>query len=187
MLGTFTPEARQVVAEAHHEAHRLGHSFLGCEHLLLAAGGTEGVAGEVLRRQGLTPTALRATLRRLLPDGGPRLDGAALADIGIDLDAVRSRVEAAFGVGALDRRPAGTGRRRRLPVARNKVTGHLPPTTRVIGCLELSQHEAADRGRSRVGVDDLVLALTTTPGPWRRIVTDLGADLAAVRAELLRG
>ena len=30
MFGPFTDEARSVVLEAHHAAHRMGHLFLGC-------------------------------------------------------------------------------------------------------------------------------------------------------------
>ena len=36
MLERFTDDARQVLVQAQAAARRLGHDFIGCEHLLLA-------------------------------------------------------------------------------------------------------------------------------------------------------
>jgi len=163
MIRTLAPETRQLVVDAHGEAHRLRHGFLGSEHFLLAAAGTQSTAGAVLRRHGLTSTAVRSSLLRLAPGGGPWLDEAALADIGIDLDAVRSRVEATFGAGALDQRPVRTRLWRLRRTARTTRSGHLPLTMRAMACLERAEHEAAGRGRDRINVEDLVLALMATP------------------------
>ena len=65
---------------------------------------------EVLRDQGVTPERIEAAILRTIgrgqtadPLGG--LDRQALASIGIDLDAVRARIEAAFGPDALTRGP----------------------------------------------------------------------------------
>ena len=40
MFARFPDGARHVVVQAQHDARRLGHLYIGCEHLLLAAAGT---------------------------------------------------------------------------------------------------------------------------------------------------
>ena len=109
MFERFTDAARQTVAQAQHGARRLGHDYIGCEHLLLAAAAAAEPAGAVLREQGVTAERIEAEIARVTglghapadPLGG--LDRAALAAIGIDLDVVRARIEAAFGPDALTR------------------------------------------------------------------------------------
>jgi ATP-dependent Clp protease ATP-binding subunit ClpA len=111
MFERFTDGARHVVVQAQHGARRLGHNYIGCEHLLLALAEDGGPAGAVLRDQGVTPEAVEAQIVRIIgrgSGGGPAdplhgLDQEALAAIGIDLDVVRARLEAAFGPDALDR------------------------------------------------------------------------------------
>jgi ATP-dependent Clp protease ATP-binding subunit ClpA len=108
MFERFTDGARQIVVEAQHEARRLGHNYIGCEHLLLAATKTDEPASAVLRDQGVTPERVEAEILRVIGRGGADdplrgLDREALAAIGIDLDVVRARLDAAFGPGALDR------------------------------------------------------------------------------------
>ena len=95
MFERFTQEAREVVVLAHEEARELGAEAIGTEHLLLALARDRGAAAGVLDGLGLGHAALRAELAR----DGDGLDAAALAAIGIDLDEVRRRVEAAFGGG----------------------------------------------------------------------------------------
>jgi Clp amino terminal domain, pathogenicity island component len=105
--------------------------------------GVQRPASTVLRDQGVTPERIKAELLRTIgrgqtadPVGG--LDAEALASIGIDLDVVRARIEAAFGPDALaralpaacqHRRPAwrkgplaGLTRRRR----RRRARGNAP-------------------------------------------------------------
>ena len=137
MFERFTDSARGIVSQAQLNARRLGHSYIGCEHLLMAAAMVEGPAGAALREQGITPERIQLTL---LDTTGPLsgLDEEALASIGIDLDAVRAKVEAEFGPDALtwagsaasgSRRPAwGKGplaelKRRR----RRRRTGNSAP------------------------------------------------------------
>src|SRR5215475_3409721 len=101
----FTGDALGVVTGARESALRLGHDWIGCEHLLLALAATGGEVGIVLRDQGITPERVTWEAVRLAGAGrGARLsdvlDRDALASIGIDLDAVRGKVEAAFGPGA---------------------------------------------------------------------------------------
>jgi hypothetical protein len=143
MFERFTEDARHVVVRAQEDARRLGHNFIGCEHLLLAAAAIDEPAGAVLRDHGVTPERVEAEILRIIgrgkaadPLGG--LDRQALASIGIDLDVVYARIEAVFGPGALsadlpaarpNRRPAwGKGplaeltRRRR----RRRARRHMP-------------------------------------------------------------
>lgn len=108
MFERFTDTARRVVVLAQEDARRLGHDYIGCEHLLLAAAGTDEPASAVLRDRGVTPERIEAEILRTIgrgqtagPPGG--LDRQALASIGIDLDVVRARIEAAFGPDALTR------------------------------------------------------------------------------------
>jgi ATP-dependent Clp protease ATP-binding subunit ClpA len=116
MFERFTDTARHVVVEAQDDARELGHGYIGCEHLLLAAAGTDEPAGAVLRDQGITPERIKAEILRTSGPGQTvdpvaGLDAEALASIGIDLDVVRVRIEAAFGPDALTRA---------LPVARQR-------------------------------------------------------------------
>ena len=125
MFERFTDGARQVVVGAQKEARRLGHNYIGCEHLLLAAALVGEPAAAVLRDQGVTPERVESEIVRIIGRGSTDplrgLDGEALAAIGIDLDVVRARLEAAFGPEALDRavlahrRAAQAGRRGRRP------------------------------------------------------------------------
>ena len=110
MFERFADSARQVVTLAQDEAATLHAGHIGTEHLLVAlADEPSGPAGRALRGLGLDAPRLREGARR-----PGELDPEALALLGIDLDEVRRRVEAAFGPGALDRRrPA---RRRGNPV-----------------------------------------------------------------------
>src|SRR5215470_10741867 len=143
MFERFTGTARHVVVQAQEDARRLGHNYIGCEHLLLAAAATGEPASAVLRDQGVTPERVEAEILRTIGRGQTSdpligLDRQALAFLGIDLDVVRARIEAAFGPDALtgalpaacrSRRPAwGKGplaeltRRRR----RRRARRHAP-------------------------------------------------------------
>ena len=118
MFERFTDTARHVVVRAQEDARRLGHGYIGCEHLLLAAAAAGEPASTVLRDHGVTPGRIEAEIRRTTgrgqmadPLGG--LDREALASLGIDLDVVGARIEAVFGPDALTR--ALPARQRRRP------------------------------------------------------------------------
>jgi hypothetical protein len=51
----FTGDAGQVVVRAREQARRLGHGFIGGEHLLYGLAGADGEVGAVLRERGVTP------------------------------------------------------------------------------------------------------------------------------------
>jgi ATP-dependent Clp protease ATP-binding subunit ClpA len=119
MFERFTDAARQVVVQAQEDARRLGHHYIGCEHLMLAAAATDEPASTVLRDHGVTPGRIEAEILRIIGRGqtagpGGGLDREALASLGIDLDVVRARIDAVFGPDALTR--ALPARQRRRPV-----------------------------------------------------------------------
>jgi ATP-dependent Clp protease ATP-binding subunit ClpA len=102
MFERLTADSRVVIVHAQQHARRLGHRYVGCEHLLLALVATGQPAGVVLREQGLDPEWVEEEIVRRVGLGAGAglfgdLDQDALSAIGIDLDAVRARVEASFG------------------------------------------------------------------------------------------
>jgi hypothetical protein len=63
----FTPRARRVFDLTRGESLRLGHNYVGTEHLLLAlVAEEEGIAGRVLREQGVDMNRTRAEVVRAL-------------------------------------------------------------------------------------------------------------------------
>ncbi|MGW6156511.1 Clp protease N-terminal domain-containing protein [Streptomyces sp. NPDC055144] len=131
MFERFSPDARTVVVHTQEHARRLGHSYIGPEHLLLALVSMDQPASAVLREHGVTPEGVEEEIVRLAGLGaGSRLFGTlnrdALASVGIDIDAVRAKIEESFGPEALaradstvhsGRRPSRRGPRRAVPTA----------------------------------------------------------------------
>jgi len=65
----LSPDTEQVLQLAIDEARRLGHHYIGTEHLLLGiVRQPEGVALDVLRRLGVSPEQVRRQTRRLLQE-----------------------------------------------------------------------------------------------------------------------
>lgn len=215
MFERFTGDARTAVVQAQEHARRLGHRYIGCEHLLLAAVSAGEPAAAALREHGVTPEAVETEIVRLVGLGQATslfsaLDREALASIGIDLDAVRARIEAAFGTDAFTRaapdacrgnRPAWPKsvmarmlRRRRRPGAAAghdaspgaSPTGHLPFTPRAKKSLEHSLREARALHDNYIGIEHLTLALVAMDqGAVPPILSALGASPATLRAAIL--
>jgi ATP-dependent Clp protease ATP-binding subunit ClpA len=215
MFERFTAGARAIVAQAQENARRLGHGYIGCEHLLLAAASTGEPVGAVLRERGVTPEGVEAEIVRLVGLGQAAglfsaLDRAALASIGIDIDAVRAQVEAAFGPDALTRAAPGACRGNRptpaegplallrrsrgarrgrdaaagAPAAR--MGGHIPFTPRAKKSLALSLREATARQDGYIGAEHITLALVAMDaGAVPPILSALGTTQAALRAAIL--
>jgi ATP-dependent Clp protease ATP-binding subunit ClpA len=146
MFERFTDAARAVVVRAQEEATALGHDRIGTEHLLLGVAAGEG---GILASLGVDHAALRSAVAGLPRDG---LDAAALATIGIDLDAVRRSVEESFGRGAL------TGRRR------GRRGGRLPFSPRAKRALELALREALVLADKHIGPEHVLLGLASDSG-----------------------
>lgn len=131
MFERFTPDARQVVHDSQREARRLHHGFIGCEHLLLALSLEPGVS-RTLGDAGVHHQTLEMAIRRRVITRA--LDAEALGGIGIDLAAVRERVESVFGPGALEaaafalNRPGGLWRLDQRQAGRRRSRRRRRPT-----------------------------------------------------------
>jgi ATP-dependent Clp protease ATP-binding subunit ClpA len=171
MFERFTSEARQTVVGAQAEARRLHHGRIGTEHLLLALLAQDTPSTAVLIRHGLTHDAVSETIRGY--GSADDLDADALTTLGIDLDAVRDRVEATFGPGALDSRdPRG-------PV------GHIPFSPRAKKVLELSLREAIAMKSKSIRDGHIALGLLRDgEGLAIKALHDHGVDPQTLRTEL---
>ena len=172
MFERFTRAARDVAVSAQEEAAELGHDRIGTEHLLLgvAAAGDDGILASL----GVERAALRATVAN---ERGGELDAAALATIGIDLDAVRRSVEESFGPGAL------AGRRR---CRRGGHPGHVPFSPRAKRALERSLREALAQGERHIGPEHILLGLASDGECGAaRVLRRCGTSPDAVRAAVL--
>jgi len=193
MLERFTKNARAVVVQAREEAIRLGHRYIGTEHLLLALLKPEGgTAYTVLSGAGLDRDRVRTEVRRMVGGGEAVLGVAALGDedaealqaIGIDLPAVRAKIEEVFGPGALDF--PGVPARRGLLHRRGKQPGRVPFTARVKKVLELAVREAVRRGQRYIGTEHLLLGLLREGhGLASVLITEAGLSLDDLRARTL--
>ena len=62
MLERFGPEARTVIAQASEHARRLGHRYVGGEHILLAVVSAGAPASAVTRAPSLSGVPIRCSL-----------------------------------------------------------------------------------------------------------------------------
>ncbi|MEV2263546.1 Clp protease N-terminal domain-containing protein [Streptomyces anulatus] len=178
MFERFTRGARATVKGAVAQAERAGTDSVTEEHLLLALleqeGGRASFAVTALglhdRRASLDAAFAEARRR----GGLTRADTDALADIGIDIGAIVSRVEGAHGEGAL---AAGRGGRRWW-------SGHRPFTPGAKTVLENSLRVALGRGDRFIGEEHLLLALTAKPGVVADVLAEHGATYATVQRAL---
>jgi len=136
----FTERARRVLTLAQEEAHRFNHNYIGTEHILLG-----------LVREG---------------------DGVAakvLANLGVELNKVRSAVE--FIIGRGDR----------------TVLGDIGLTPRAKKVIELAVDEARRLNHSYIGTEHLLLGLVREgEGIAAGVLESLGVNLERVRAETTR-
>ena len=68
----FTPDAKKVLESAVEEAQKMGHHYVGTEHLLMGLFYLESAA-KLLRERGLTPEHTRDEILNLLGQGHPRI------------------------------------------------------------------------------------------------------------------
>jgi ATP-dependent Clp protease ATP-binding subunit ClpA len=180
MFERFTDSAREAVVQAQVEARGLGHRYIGTEHLLLGLlADSESDSARCLWLQGMDHDQVREALTRIIPVPPGDLDAEALETIGIDLSAVREKVEATFGAGALDQPPGRGGERRRLP------SGHIPFTARAKKVLELSLREAVRMHHKHIADGHILLGLLREgEGLAVRILVDAGVDLDSLRRDV---
>lgn len=152
MFEKFTDEARHAVVAAQTEARTLGADRIGTDHLFLGVivSARPGLT-DLLGSEGYTRDAV---LRNIAGSAtlGDR-DARALESIGIDLDAVRSSLEATFGEGALDR--SETTQRGWL----RRRTGHIAFAPASKRALQHSLREVIARNGAEIRCEHLVLGL----------------------------
>ncbi|WP_182907771.1 Clp protease N-terminal domain-containing protein [Microbispora sp. H13382] len=181
MFERFTDDARQVVKHAVEQARELRHGQAGTEHVLLGLLTPQTSSARLLAAHGIDHARVRAEIVRRHGDlTGGDIDAEALESIGIDLSAVREKVEGVFGPGALDRAP----QRDRRGVL---VSGwRVPFGPRARKVLELSLREAlAMKSRSIRDGHILLGVIREGEGMGARILADAGVDLPALRVEVV--
>jgi len=165
------------------EAEQARHSYVGCEHLLLAlARDKSDDVGRLLEGAGVELARARATVQQVVAQGrgdGPRWSQAdLLSRVGVDLAAIQRRVQAEFGPRAVEELYA-SGIGRRLP--RGPLCG-LMVAPRLKEAFALAVDTARHDGR---GVDSahLLLGLLDTDSPGlQAVLAALGVDHRGLRA-----
>ncbi len=193
MTRNFTEDANAIVVRAYEHATRLGHPYLGGEHLLLALAAAGQPAGAISREHGVTPGRVEAEIVGLSGCGlFGDLDRGALAAVGVDIDAVRATTEASFGPEALARAAGAVYRKARRfdprPRAFAGPDGAFLPLGPGAGqALQGARRAAQARGAAPpFGVEDLALGiLAVSEGLVSPILSALGASGSAVSAAIM--
>jgi hypothetical protein len=175
MFERFTQRARSVVVHMQEEARVSRSPRIGVRHvpaaLLLEA---DGVGGRVLADLGVTLERARAAAGAAGDIGADDgLDADALASLGIDLGAVRSRVEEVFGSGALS---GPVGRRRR---------GHIPFDREAKEMLQSALRESRRLRHGYIGTEHILLGAAMT-ATGRDVLVRLGVDPADLEPLVLQ-
>ena len=124
---------------AQEEARLLGHGFIGTEHILLG-----------------------------LIQEGDGVAAEALAQLGIELEDVRDRVEETIGPSL------------------HAPTGSPPFTPRAKKVLELSLREALQLGHNYIGTEHMLLGVVREgEGVGAQVLVSLGVDLVRVRQQVV--
>jgi Clp amino terminal domain, pathogenicity island component len=170
--------ARRVLDLAGDEAERLGHRYLGPEHLVLGVlrDGDSG-ASRVLEAYGVDLAAAQAALRRLAARGvvpRPRpSDAELLGSLGIDLAAIRRSAEQTFGQRALGWAIREATRPRRRGVGRVPRTPLRDPPLLIGLALQHAGEQARALGLDAVGPELLLLGVVTdAQTPWPRCMSN---------------
>ncbi|MFI0982453.1 Clp protease N-terminal domain-containing protein [Streptomyces sp. NPDC021093] len=184
MFERFTESARGVVIGAVTHAERLDAEQVTEEHLLLALMDTEGgrasfaFAALGIDRQRDAVAASLADARRR--GGMSKAEASALADMGIDVDAIVAKVEETHGEGALGGRKSGRFRR-------GLLKGHRPFASGAKKAIEQSLRVAIGRGDHHIGDEHLLLALTARPGVVSDVLGEYGAGYGEVERAMFGG
>ena len=188
------PDARMAGMRAFDHAIRLGHRYLGGEHILLALAEAGTPAGAALREHGLTPARVEAELARLAGAGlFGDLDRAALASAGIDVDAVRAQAEATFGPQALRQANQSVHRGplisrwnpRRVRISGAERDGvFLPHSRSAEQALQHARQEAAARHAPEVSTGHLALGLIAADGLVPPVLAALGVSGPTLRTAI---
>jgi ATP-dependent Clp protease ATP-binding subunit ClpA len=173
----LTRPARLASGLARREARRLGHHYLGAEHLLLGLlVHGDNLAARVLVAHGLDLETVRAGVDQLIAQGvlpGPQpSDGELLATIGVDLEAVHARLQATFGKDAYWEAAQRVQHRAAQPVTHTPHVSTDPTPIMYVRALHIAAQEAIARDQE-VGPEHLLLGLL------RDAEDPVGTDLTA--------
>ncbi|MDQ3402477.1 MAG: peptidase [Actinomycetota bacterium] len=154
MFERFGKAARLVVRDAVYLAEQDKAAAVWPEHLLLSMLRQDGSTGTtILANYAVTTESVNAAIKIAGRRGGlSESESAALAGLGIDVDAIVTAVEEAHGPGAL----AGGRKRQR--------TRRTPFSRESKKVLERTLKEAVDRRDSTLGDEHILLALISTGG-----------------------
>jgi hypothetical protein len=171
----------KLIADARAFAVMLRHPGVGTEHLLMALA-SSGPAGEPLRHAGLTVQRIvRAADDLRDGDALDRLDGRALAAVGIDVEAVRAALQRSFGTGTLPP-TAAPNRWRRL--FRRPLHRRRPALTRRAADALTAAVVASDRAPDAIAV--ALAVLDQHGGPVPLLLDRLEVDRQRLRTDLAR-
>jgi hypothetical protein len=171
---TPTDIQRDPARLAQDSARRLGHRWVGAEHLLFALCAADNAPGRVLRAAGLVPAMIWADIRTLSGIGPWAVDRDALAAIGIDLDGVLASVP----VVAAGHDLTPPMRRRRL---RRR---HIPPNAVASRCLIAAADNARGAGPDERGAVLARAVLTSSSHTVTRLLRLANVDLQRLIAAL---
>jgi ATP-dependent Clp protease ATP-binding subunit ClpA len=175
MFERFTQAARDVVASARAEARQLSHNYIGTEHLLLGIlAQPSGAAVDALRACDLDLLSARREVARMVGTASFTLgddEAQALSAIGIDLDAVRAKLEHSFGDGVLDAESTAP------TIERTPAWAGMRFTRRAKKSLELALREARHLRHNFLGPEHLLLGLI-------READGIAAQILASKEEL---
>ncbi|MYW67481.1 peptidase [Streptomyces sp. SID8379] len=179
MFERFTEAARSVVKGAVEHAERERAERVDEGHLLLALLDRRGSRGAfVLDALGAGDEGRRAAIGQAVGvarrrAGLSRADTEALAEFGIDVDEIVTRVEQAHGVGVL------TGGR--------KLGGRRTFTREAKKVLESSLKVALAHGDRAIGDQHLLLALASRPGMASEALAGHGVTVEGIERVLYGG
>jgi ATP-dependent Clp protease ATP-binding subunit ClpA len=141
---------------------------------------------KILEDNGITQSSIWKSLAER-QSGKPLGEGdaAALRSIGIDLDAVRASLEAAFGADALGRVAPQEKPRGRFGFGEGMNFGHIPFTREAKKTLELSLREALARGDKSIEAAHLLLGVLRGANEPTRELLGGGDGVSALRRAAL--
>lgn len=171
------------------EARRMGHSWFGTEHVLLAiALHRDFLPGPVAQ---MLPDVevVRAALLTQFEERPALPQGDLLATLGIDLDEVRAAVRRTFGTEALDRfRPPvhqpWQPWRRPSRACTSLLAGQVGVAPRLKQALELARHDPSRRQRAMIDPAGLLWGIVEVEGMAARVLLDVGVPPEDIRAAL---
>lgn len=178
-----------VLEAARDQARRLGHDWVGTEHVLLAlARHRDTLPGPVAE---LLPGAdgLRTALIAHFGERSTLPRAELLASLGIDLDGVRAAVLETFGEEALDRLRQPVHQpwqpwRRPNRSCMSLLAGSMAVMPRVKQSLEIAWRDAVERQQTAIAPAGLLLGMVEVEGFSNRLLRDAGVSPDDLRVAL---